>query len=362
MKNKIKVFCPHVEAINAEVSQIFLPGLLNGTKHELAISSILGSRILNREFMDKYKDRGGWDSGEYGPTGEDVFSEKITWVPYEEEQIDVLLIHGSGNPKEFQEFANHYKHLPIINVDYKDVSNPPRNDRMYIEILGDYNVTNFKRSMTILENGKPVDVQKYPYPVHHTPFCVREDILEQCDKLSRPYNQRQYSVSCFFPSHNNNNYARGYIATVVEEFNKLKTHTGYTTSDCSSPQEHGRQGVGLDTPGTSQYKYVDTMANSKIIVTACPPAYEGDFRLMEAMTSGALVMHNRMLLPPSGLVDGKHWVVYDSPDDLRDKIIYYTKNTNKANQIAETGKKYVLNNHRPHHRVEEWLRIAGILS
>lgn len=360
--NKIKIFSPHVGVSNDEVSQIIRPGLLNGTKHELAISSILGPRILNQEFMDKYKDRGGWDSGRWGPSGEDVFGEKIPWVPYEEEQIDVLLIHGSGMEKEFQRFAKHYKHLPIINVDYKDVSNPPRNDRMFVELPRDYNVTNFKRSMTIMEKGKPGGIQEFPYPVHHTSFCVREDILEQCDKLSRPYDQRQYEVSCFFPSHNNNHYARGYIATVVEEFDKLNTHTGYTTSDCSSPQEHGRQGIGLNTPGTSQYKYVDIMANSKIIVTACPSQYEGDYRLMEAMTSGALVMHNRMLLPPAGLVDGKHWVVYDSPDDLRDKIKYYTKHTNKSNRIALTGRKFVLNNHRPHHRIEDWLRVARIIS
>ena len=149
---------------------------------------------------------------------------------------------------------------------------------------------------------------------------------------------------------------------MVRSLSELKTWTGFTTkTDSQSPQGDGRQGRCISTPGTPQYNYCDISTNSKIIVTACPGGYEGDYRLMEAMTSGALVMHNRMILPPKGLVDGEHWIVYDNADDLNDKILYYNKHTDLAKKIARNGRQYVLNNHRPHHRIEEWLKIANLI-
>ena len=149
---------------------------------------------------------------------------------------------------------------------------------------------------------------------------------------------------------------------ICREKLNLNVHVGYTNSTNDSPQAEGRQGTNIDKPGSLQYNYCDTTTNSKIIVTSCPsPGWEGDYRLMEAMTSKALVMHNRMIMPPDGLVDGVHWVLFDDPVDLQNKIEYYTQRPGEAAEIANNGRKYVLENHRPHHRVEQWLRVAGLL-
>ena len=68
-----------------------------------------------------------------------------------------------------------------------------------------------------------------------------------------------------------------------------------------------------------------------------------------------------MMLPPAGLIEGVHWIVYDNAQDLAEKICFYNKYPDAAERIANNGRKFVLENHRPHHRVEQWLKVAGLL-
>ena len=378
MKDKIKILCPGIELGNDEVRQIVKPGIMNSDKCELILSSFFGFRLIDKSDMaNKFKQNGGlW----FGPStmkhpqpGLGTYTEHLPdgrlaeplWIPYEEDDIDVVLLHGSGNQDKFKSIAEHYKHVPIINIDYKDVPI----EKMFVEILNRNNVFNFKRSMVNLntKNRDERALVKYPYNVHHTAFCVREDILEQQNMINKRYHDRQLDLACFFPPHegdkwNRNAACRTWIGSVTEQYSEsLNVHIGYTHDKKTSPQEEGRQGHDIDKPGSTLNKYIQTMNDSKIIITACPGNYEGDYRLMESMTSGALVMHNKMLLPPHGLVEDKHWVVYDSVEDLEKKITYYTNNPGKATKIANDGRKFVLENHRPHHRVEQWLKVAGLL-
>ena len=69
-----------------------------------------------------------------------------------------------------------------------------------------------------------------------------------------------------------------------------------------------------------------------------------------------------MLQPPHGLVDGVHWVVYDNPVELMEKITFYNRYPKLAQKIATAGKEYVLKEHRPHHRVEQWLQQIKLLE
>ena len=383
MKDKIKILCPGIQLGDDEVRQIVKPGIINSDKCEFVQSSFFNFRIVeNPTFAEEFKLDGRYlygspvDSGhEQPPLG--TFSEhlpggRITeplWIPYEEDDIDVLLIHGSGPPDRFRAIAEHYKHLPVINVDYDDLPH----DRMWVDISNRDRVYNFKRSMVDIKNGK---VSTFPHHIKHTAFCVREDIHAQQNKMFRQYSKRKYDVACFFPVDDGVHsrvskymdgtldypaHTRGWISAIVKYFYP-NSYTGYTSVDKTrQPNAEGRQGIDIQQPGSTQYNYCDITTNSKIIVTACPTAYEGDYRLMEAMTSGALVMHNKMLLPPEGLVDGEHWIIYENPVDLRNKMEYYINNIGEAARIATAGRKFVLENHRPHHRVEQWLKEAGLL-
>jgi hypothetical protein len=383
MKKKIKVFCPLVQLVNDEVSQICKPGILNSDKCELVESSFFGFKILRDQAWAKnFKANGG---AQLAPNLEGTFGEpfKEKWIKYQEEEIDVVILHSSGNPDEFKAAAKHYKHLPIINIDYKDVAGIDKsksgefgnniiNNRMHVDLGKEENIFNFKRSLTKMHLGLPLEFEKTLYEIHHSPYCVREDILRKCEELSVPYYKRKFDISCFFPESRKgytiNNIInehprnpRGWMPSVVASLKGFNSHVGFTTGNNKAPAQEGRAGQKIDIVGSTQYKYAQIMSNSKIIATACPCNYEGDFRLMEAMTSGALVMHNYMLRPPQGLENGKHWIVYDNAQDLAEKICFYNRYPEKAKQIADAGKDLVIKNHRSHHRVEEWLKIAGLI-
>lgn len=334
----IRVLCPLIDLTNDEVKQIIKPGICNSDQCELVSEEVVP-----------------WKAGPYKlwrKAGGDP-----TTIP-----ADVLLIHGSyGKVDNYQEFHDRHPQLPVIMIDYKDHA-----DRFsgidYIKLKN--KAYYFKRSMVNTTTG-----QLYEYPgitAEHSPYCVREDLLHTMNTIDV---NRDISVSCFFTPkkvidfkntikysrsvEHPKGHARGFIADVVDQIDIPNKHVGTTAAVC---QNTGRQGIDLDIPGSMQHTYATLLRRSKIVVTACPSNYEGDYRLFEAMSSGALVMHNRMVLPPAGLIEGEHWICYDNSEDLKNKILYYSNNPDEARDIAENGYKFCLNNHRPHHRVEQFLK------
>ncbi|GMH76744.1 hypothetical protein TrST_g11376 [Triparma strigata] len=91
--------------------------------------------------------------------------------------------------------------------------------------------------------------------------------------------------------------------------------------------------------------YFKLLAQSRIIVTANPPSWEGDHRLFEALASGALVAVDRSsgYAFRHGLVDGYNCVMYDlwNEESLNDIIVRYAKSGEagflSAKVIAERG-------------------------
>jgi hypothetical protein len=82
--------------------------------------------------------------------------------------------------------------------------------------------------------------------------------------------------------------------------------------------------------------YFGKMHDAKIIVTVNPSDWEGDFRFMEAMASGALVLVDRMYVPrfrPLG--HGVHVVYYDNNNktNLFDLLDMYRNNIDLARQV-----------------------------
>jgi hypothetical protein len=58
-------------------------------------------------------------------------------------------------------------------------------------------------------------------------------------------------------------------------------------------------------------QYLGDMYRAKIVVTVNPSGWEGDFRFMEAMATGALVLIDYMYVPrPYPLITDKHVVYY----------------------------------------------------
>ena len=102
--------------------------------------------------------------------------------------------------------------------------------------------------------------------------------------------------------------------------------------------------------------YLRHLADSKIIVTCNPWLWEGDFRLWEALLSGAMVMVDRMDIPewmPHPFEHKKHLVYYDTRNqsEFNELLEYYIKHEDEARRIGEAGYQFVLDHHMAKDRV-----------
>lgn len=110
---------------------------------------------------------------------------------------------------------------------------------------------------------------------------------------------------------------------------------------------------------TIDNSYFGLMRRAQIVVTCNPSSWDGDFRLFEALSSGALVFTDELHTPtPYPLVDGVHVVVYDHADrgDLERKLRYYLARPEEAARVAANGLAHVLRHHRAVSRVDYVLR------
>ena len=288
--------------------------------------------------------------------------------------VDVILLHGIMGQDRARLWRNQYPDLPCFVLDYKD------GNKMHMTVP---NVRcYFKRSMAHRHLNNNLGICSYdPLVVHHSSYCVREDILKAVDEQIHQNPIRDYHVSCFFDPYEE----KRYMGAAKNHYDLNKFHSFRTSIEmaighsdfrrlCPTTLKLAREWYGfkhkmhigkthkscVEGSASPQQSYVNIMARSRIIVTAQPDGWEGDYRLMEALSSGALVLHNKMQLPPKGLIDGVHWVLYDNHMDMLDKVYHYSNMPQKAAKIGQAGKKYVTENHRPKHRVEQWLRAANI--
>lgn len=107
--------------------------------------------------------------------------------------------------------------------------------------------------------------------------------------------------------------------------------------------------------------YFEQMYNAQIIVTVNPAHWEGDFRLWEAMCTGALVFVDYLYVPHQyPLIGGRHVVFFDNYNrtDLFSKLDYYRTNPMKAKEIAVAGYLHAMKYHRTVNIIDYVLRSA----
>ena len=96
-------------------------------------------------------------------------------------------------------------------------------------------------------------------------------------------------------------------------------------------------------------RYFQNMYNAKFIVTVNPAHWEGDFRLWEAMASGALIFVDRLFTPYQyPLLGGEHVIFYanNNKTDLYHKLDYYREHPTEARKIATQGYLHAMKYHR----------------
>jgi hypothetical protein len=103
----------------------------------------------------------------------------------------------------------------------------------------------------------------------------------------------------------------------------------------------------------AQTSFIQAMLDTKIIVVTQRDKWEDQYRLYEALLSGAMVMTDSMLTLPEGLQSNVSIVEFDSAVDLHNKARYYLEHREERIAIAKRGRAVVLSRHRSWHRMEE---------
>jgi spore maturation protein CgeB len=198
----------------------------------------------------------------------------------------------------------------------------------------------FKRSIVDKSNMTLIPYTREIIPLS---YAIRSDYMNY-DKL-QPETPYVFDVCCLFNKAEYSTTANRHIAaSMVDLYNGTK-YVGLA--------ESYTQQTRYDVVNESYYKILKT---SKIIVTANPPDWEGDFRLWEALLVGNLVLCDRMLIPhmmKHQLISGTHLIFYDDIYDILNIIDYYIINKELRTQIGACGRDYVLKYHTFSNRLDE---------
>ena len=108
---------------------------------------------------------------------------------------------------------------------------------------------------------------------------------------------------------------------------------------------------GADGRNSAQIDYAKAMLEYQIIVVCQRDSHETHYRLMEALSSGAMVMTDHAHYFPKGIEDGKSIIVYKNASDLQEKVLYYLRHDKERKEIAREGRSSALD----HNRSWQWL-------
>ncbi len=112
-------------------------------------------------------------------------------------------------------------------------------------------------------------------------------------------------------------------------------------------------------------EFVKIFNQSKIVLNQL--AYNDiNFRTFEALACGSLLLNERV--KGNGFSElfkeNHHLVCYEkgNVDEIIEKVNYYLKNNDEAEQIAKNGYEYVLKNHTDYKRAEQFLQLLDSLD
>lgn len=176
---------------------------------------------------------------------------------------------------------------------------------------------------------KNLELNKVCSKAHLLPFSIDIDIYK---KLNLP---KIYDIFAVFTTRSdtypNRVAVQSYVASLPKAFIKAVQHENY----------------------------IRKINESKICVTSNNKFKSLSIKYVEVMSCGSLLFAD---LPEDlyelGYVPGKHLVLYNDLQDLKNKINYYLKNTSKAESIALEGMNFVRTNHNNSVRVKQFTEIV----
>ncbi len=263
-------------------------------------------------------------------------------------RIFMMDIHNCVNMEHYKnanfkqdiisKIINHRDYEKDIIIDYNDWTDTRCCYPDSLMLLKKY----FKRS--VVDKNKN-SFLSYPREIIPISYAVREDYINYDNYNRHEYTNYLYDVCCLFDKYGSSG-MRNVIPRIIEKYNGPK-HIGLVKSNINNYNNR------YSCINENYYKVLKT---SKIIVTANPPCWEGDFRLWEALLVGNLVMCDKMFVPhilKYPLINKTHLIFYENPEELLELINYYINNEDERNKIGSEGREYVLKYHKFSNRVNE---------
>lgn len=183
-------------------------------------------------------------------------------------------------------------------------------------------------------------------PLH---YCVKECQGETGFDL--PDREKDLDVVCHF---------------VPDAFGEPRERVAFHVSKLLSEGYSGHVGLSRDYEWPSSYggltrEYFSQMKRAKVVVCCNPECWEGDFRLYEAVTSGAVVFCDRMFKVPPELEDVVEWYDLEDLEGVLTRIKEVLADPKEWKRKSATLQARALNSCLPEHLVERIIRASGSL-
>jgi hypothetical protein len=308
----------------------------------------------------------------------DIISLNATTASTYTDQGEDLWMDDSPTPECSYPMVERYaaqqtRHVPILQLDYKDFSMLQVCSKLTALVGGKHNMRYAKRSIVEgrefnwttgwVDHGHYSNNTGYEHtggPILHAPYTVRTDqvqalqgILNQTNFTSPvDYEPKTFDITHFWgKGHDPVSHLRNRITEICQDFNGKVVPNGKKLKGfCRLAGTRGTQGRR-----NVQEEYLKVMLKSRIVIVTQRDKWEGHYRLMEALAGGAMVVADFMLSLPKGLVDRESVVLFRTQKELEEVLLYYAHHEEERRQIAQRGWEIAMGRHRSWHRMEELL-------
>ena len=222
--------------------------------------------------------------------------------------------------------------------------------------------------------------------VEPMPFASEERYFTCGKNFNKIWSNKSIDVSCLFRIQaymDGDDLVRGHIRRVVREhcniMGNIKYVDGHVYDDVNIEpvEEIEKQLNGIDIssykfkndktlgrPRRHHQTYYDTLIKTKINIEGLPGQrafYTG--RMMESLANGCCYFYpkpNYRVDFPNGLIDGEDFVIYNTPEDLIERLHYYLTHPNEMKVVAENGFNKLLKYHTSEVRAKEFIETCEI--
>ena len=244
-------------------------------------------------------------------------------------------------------------------------------DRMYGEYFGAgpaYYKVYFKREKDLnIDISSRLDIE-WADNVEPIPFSAEERYFASGKEFDNIWDNKNFKLSALFrwEGHEEGGFGR-------QDIKKALNEKYYEDTQCIIGNIFGRSSKednidikleGMDTGECVRHhhKYFDVLSQTKINIEGRPgntAFYTG--RMMESLANGCCYFYPTPTYNvdfPNGLVDGEDFIIYNTPEDLIDKIEYYLTHEDEMRTIAENGFNKLIKYHTSEVRAKEFIETC----